>query len=81
VTKPVENDGTWNMYKDIVQESKELEEDIRRLHGMIAAASEYYEEIYERYCDLLGWEFLHAQMSKALGRPEILLGVIPEEED
>jgi len=24
VTKPVENDGTWNIYKDIVLESEEL---------------------------------------------------------
>ena len=79
--KPVENDGTWNMYKDIVEQSKELEEDIRRLHGLLLAASDYYEEMFERYCELPGWYFLRAQMSMTLPRQhEILLAVIPEEE-
>ena len=80
VTTPVENDGTWNIYKEIVLESEELEEDVRRLHGLIAAAERHYEVMYERYCNVPGWELLHAQMSKALGWPEILLEVLPDEE-
>ncbi len=81
MTKPVENDGTWNIYKDIVSESEELEVDIRRLHAMIAAAEKHYEAMYERYCELPDWELLHAQISMALPwQSEILLAVIPEEE-
>ena len=38
MTMPVENDGTWNIYKDIVSESEELLDDIRKLHDMIEAA-------------------------------------------
>jgi hypothetical protein len=79
VTKPVENDGTWNVYKDIVSESEELEVDIRRLHAMIAAAEKHHEAMYERYRELPGWQLLHAQISMALGQPEILLGVMPGE--
>jgi hypothetical protein len=80
VTKPVENDGTWNIYKDIVLDSEELEDDIRRLHASIAAAEKHYEVMCERYCEVPGWELLHAQISMALGWPEILLGVLPDEE-
>jgi len=69
------------MYKDIVQQSKELEEDIRRLHSLHVAALDYYEEMSERYCELPGWDFLHAQMSMTLPLlHEILLAVIPEGE-
>ena len=57
-----------------------MEDDIRRLHGMIAAAEKHYEAMYERYCELPGWELLHAQMSMTLPwQSEILLGVIPGE--
>lgn len=56
-----------------------MEDDIRRLHGMIAAAEKHYEAMYERNCELPGWELLHAQISMALGQPEILLGVMPGE--
>ena len=66
MTKPVENDGTSNMYQDIVQQSKELEEDIRRLHDLLVGALDCYEEISERYRELPGWVFLDAQISMTL---------------
>ena len=81
MTMPVENDGSWNIYKDIVLESQELENDIRKLHGMVAAAVKHYELMYEQYCELPGWELLHAQISMTLPwQHEILLAVLPEGE-
>jgi hypothetical protein len=79
MTKMVENDGKWNMYREIVELSIDLEEDIVVLRDLLASASEHYEEMYERYCDLPGWAFLHVQLSFALGNPEILGGVLPGE--
>ena len=82
MTIPVQNDGKWNMYREIVQQNSELEEDIITLHHMLANASDYYGRMYEKYSDLYdlpGWEFLHVQLSFVVGDPEILLGVLPGE--
>ena len=38
MTVPVQNDGTWNMYQEIVEQSEELEKDLRSLHNIIARA-------------------------------------------
>jgi hypothetical protein len=37
MTIPVENDGKWNMYRDIVQQSSELQKDIREYRDLEAA--------------------------------------------
>jgi hypothetical protein len=82
MTMPVENDGKWNIYREIVQQSPELEQDLITLHRLVAKASDHYDRIYERYIDsweLPGGQLLHSQLSFALGDPEILLGVLPGE--
>lgn len=57
-----------------------MEDDIRRLHDMIAAAEKHHEAMYERYRELPGWRrLLHARISMALGQPEIVLGVMLRE--
>ena len=77
MTMPVENDGTWNMYRDIVEQSPELEEEIFRLQVMLEDADDLYQDICHRYCGLPGWEFLESQVSMAIGNMGVLLGVLP----
>ena len=77
MTLPVNNDGTWNMYQDIVEQSEELEKDIRKLHSIRARAEDLFDEMYDKYCDLPDWELLHAQISMSRLDPEVLLGVLP----
>ena len=46
---------------------------------MIVATDNYYAEIYERHCDIPGWDSMHQHLSRAVGNPEELLKVLPEE--
>ncbi len=67
------------MCRDAVAFNEELEMDIRRLQSMIKATEDYYEEIYERNCDSPGFEFVHSHLCRAVGNPEELLKVLPED--
>jgi hypothetical protein len=63
----------------IVLHDEELEGDIRRLQSMIVATDNYYAEIYERHRDIPGWDSIHQHLGRAVGNPEELLKVLPEE--
>ena len=68
------------MYREILLQSRELQEDLYHLYCLLAAASEYYDKIYERNCEMPGWLFVHSQLDAfALGNPEVVLGVLPSE--
>lgn len=75
----IKNDGTWNMYRDIVEQRPKLEEDLRRLHCMLEEAEDYYGQICCEHEDLPGWEILDGKASRAFGMTEILLALMPGE--
>jgi hypothetical protein len=82
MTIPVENDGKWNIYRDIVQQSSELQKDLREYRDLARLAEAKLAEMHERYFneyDLPGWMLLKCQLDFALRDPEILGGVLPEE--
>lgn len=64
--------------QEIVEGNQELERDIRTLQGMILAVNDFYEGMFERHCDDPGIHFLNSHLSRAVGDPEELLGVLPE---
>jgi hypothetical protein len=79
---PAKNDGKWNMYREIVQQSPELEEDLITLHRMLESVRDFYEEMDEKHgfqYELPGWVFIYDQLFFAIGMPEILLGLLPGE--
>ncbi len=65
--------------EEIVLNNEELERDIRRLQSMIVATDNYYTEIYEKHCDLPGFVSIHQHLGRAVGQPDELLKVLPEE--
>ncbi len=67
------------MCQDAVAFNEELEMDIRRLQSMLMAVEDYYGEIYERHCDSPGFDFVHSHLGRAVGNPDELLMVLPED--
>ncbi len=65
--------------QDIVQDNKGLERDIRTLQSMILAVNDFYEELFERHCDDPGILLLNSHLGRAVGSPEELLKVLPEQ--
>ena len=78
MTRPLNNEKCA-MSQEAVEFNEELERDIRRLQSMIVAVDDYYAEIYERYCDSPGFEYVHSHLGRAVGNPEELLMVLPED--
>lgn len=72
------NDKCFNC-EDIVLDNDELAGNIRRLQGMIVAIDDYYTDIYEKHCDLPGFDSIHQHLGRAVGNPEELLKVLPNE--
>ena len=83
MTRSAEFNEKYFPYEEIVQDivlhDEELEGDIRRLQSMVVATDNYYREIYERHCDIPGWFLIHQQLGWAVGNPEELLKILPEE--
>lgn len=67
------------MSQEAVAFNEELERDIRKLQSMIIAVDAYYEVIYERHCDSPGFLYVHSHLGRAVGNPEELLMVLPED--
>jgi hypothetical protein len=65
--------------EDVVLHNEELEGDIRKLQNMITATGNYFEEMHERYSDLPDFDLVACHLSRAIGNPEELLMVLPEE--
>ncbi len=72
------NDKCFNC-EDIVLHDEKLEEDLRRMQSMIVDVDDFYAEIYEKHCDLPDFIFIHQHLGRAVGDPEELLKVLPEE--
>ncbi len=79
MTRSVENNDMCFNCEDIVLDNEELERDIRRLHSMIVAVDNYYTEIYEKHCDSPGFELVHSHLGRAVGDPDELLMILPED--
>ncbi len=78
MTGPVKgNEGPWNTFQDIVGMNEGLETDLRELHRRLLELDGFYEQIYERYCDSLGWYLVEGRIARSLPDPEVLLDVIP----
>ncbi len=75
----VDSNGRCAVSQEAVAFNEELEKDIRRLQSMIMAVDDYYEVIYERHCDSLGFEYVHSHLGRAVGNPEELLMILPED--
>ncbi len=75
----MKNSDRCTRCQDIVQSNEELERDIRTLQSMLMATDDYYEEIYERHCDSPGWGFVNSHLGRAVGNPEELLKMLPEQ--
>ncbi len=77
---PVGRNDKCAMSQEALEYNSELERDIRRLQSMIMAVNDYYAVIYERHCDSPGFElYVHSHLSRAVGDPEELLMVLPED--
>ncbi len=79
MTRSVEFNEKCFPCEDIVLHDEELEGDIRRLQSMIVATDDYYAQIYEKHCDLPGFDSIHQHLGRAVGDPDELLRVLPEE--
>lgn len=79
MTLSEEKDRACNPCQEIVEMNEELEQDIRELYRRIVNVDSYYEEIYNQHCDLPGWDSIHQHLDRAVGLPEELLKVLPEE--
>ncbi len=75
----VENNDKCFNCENIVLNNEQLERDIRMLQDMLTAVDDYYVEIYEKHCHLPGWESIHQHLGRAVGDPEELLKMLPEE--
>ncbi len=64
-----------------MQQSKELEKDIRELQDKIGAALDYCLELYKRHGDQPGWEMVEDKLTVAIGWAESPLDPVPEEEE
>lgn len=78
---PMKNSNKCAGCRDIVECNEELERDIRTLQSMLRATDDYFEEIYERHRDSPGWDFVHSHLGRAVGNPEELLKVLPENKE
>ncbi len=79
MTEPLGSNGKCAMSQEAVALNEDFERDIRRLQSMIMAVDDYYEVIYERHCDSPGFEYVHSHLGRAVGNPEELLMVLPED--
>lgn len=59
--------------------NEELEKDVHELHRLLMNVDNFYEEIYNRHCEVLGWDSIHQHLGRAVGYPEELLKILPEE--
>lgn len=65
--------------QEIVQDNKGLERDIRTFQSMLLAVNDFHAELCERHCDDPGILLLNSHLGRAIGNPEELLKVLPEE--